>query len=178
MQFESQRLVFEPITQNHAQELAQVLCDSRVYLHVDDGIAPTFNELQEPFSLRESGPPLHRQDEIWVDYIVRIKASQQAIGRVEATVIEHRAEVAYLFGAAYWSKGYGSESLVWLQQFLQQTYPVREFWATVTPGNDRSKRLLLKNAYAEVSSDQLPRLTSYDENDWVFMKLAEVSFNC
>jgi len=34
-------------------------------------------------------------------------------------------------------------------------------------------RLLLKNGYLQVSEQNLPQLTSYDENDWVFYRLSE-----
>lgn len=172
MYLESKRLVYERLTQDHAVELQCALCDPKVYEHVDDGLAPTFDELIKSFALRESGTPDHRRDEIWIDYVVRTKDSATAIGRVEATVIEQRAEVAYLLGPAHWQKGYGSEALVWLQHFLQENYDVGEFWATVTPENEPSKRLLLKNSYVEVSSEKLPQLTSYDEGDWVFFRLA------
>lgn len=173
MYLESKRLVYERITRNHARELESVLCDSRVYVHVDDGTAPTFDELAESFVLREIGPSGNRSSETWVDYVLRTKDSQVAIGRVEATVIEHRAEVAYILGISYWGRGYGNESLVWLQHFLRKNHGVREFWATVTPGNESSKSLLLKNGYVEVSNDNLPQLTSYDENDWVFFRAIE-----
>jgi [ribosomal protein S5]-alanine N-acetyltransferase len=173
MHLESKRLVYERITRNHARELERVLCDPRVYVHVDDGVAPTFDQLLESFALREIGSSGNRSSETWVDYIVRTRDSQVAIGRVEATIIEHRAEVAYILGCDHWGRGYGSESLVWLQHFLQKNYGVREFWATVTPGNQSSKHLLLKNGYVDVPSDNLPQLTSYDENDWVFFRAVE-----
>jgi RimJ/RimL family protein N-acetyltransferase len=172
MCLESKRLVYEQITSRHAGELKDVLDDPRVYVYVDDGVAPTFEQLLESFTLMKAGPPEHRKDERWVNYAVRIKDSQIAIGRVEATVIEHRAEVAYLFGADYWGKGYGSESLLWLQHLLQNNYGVSEFWATVTPGNMSSKHLLLKQGYAEVSRENMPRLASYENDDWIFCRLA------
>jgi Acetyltransferase (GNAT) domain len=78
---------------------------------------------------------------------------------------------------SYWGRGYGSESLVWLQHFLRKNYGVREFWATITPGNESSKNLLLKNGYAKVTNDNLPQLTSYDENDWVFFRVIEEGHN-
>lgn len=175
MNLESKRLIYERIIKEHAVELENDLCDPIVYVHVDDGIAPTFDDLLQSFALRESGTPEHRRNETWIDYVVRIKASSTAIGRVEATVIEQRAEVAYFLGASHWKKGYGSEALVWLQHFLQKNYGVAEFWATVTPGNEPSRHLLLKNGYVEVSCEKLPQLTSYDEGDWVLFRLASTS---
>ncbi|PZD74344.1 hypothetical protein C1752_01405 [Acaryochloris thomasi RCC1774] len=172
MSLESTRLSYERITRKHTQELQPILCDPRVYVHVDDGVAPSSNELLESFISREVGPYGDRSHERWVDYVVRLRESRTAIGRVEATVIEHRAEVAYILGFPYWGKGYGSESLAWLQQFVQKNYGVKEFWATVTPGNISSRHLLLKNGYREMSNDNLPQLMSYEQNDWVFFKAA------
>lgn len=172
MSLESTRLSYERITRKHAQELESLLCDPKVYVHVDDGVAPSLSELLESFVLRETGPPAHRSHERWVDYAVRLRDSRAAIGRVEATIIEHRAEVAYIFGFPYWGRGYGRESLAWLQQFVYKNYSVKEFWATVTPGNIASRHLLLKSGYREVSDDNLPLLMSYEENDWVFFKTA------
>jgi len=177
MYFESERLVYERITKQHAQELKDCLCDPKVYENVDDGIAPTFDELLQSFASRELGSPEQREDETWVDYAVRIKESRVAIGRVEATIIESRAEVAYMLGVSYWRQGYGSESILWLQRFLQENYGVKEFWATVTPGNEASKRLLLKNNYVEILDEKIPRLTSYDPGDWVFFRSVEGSLD-
>ena len=177
MYFESERLVYERITKQHAQELKHCLCDPKVYENVDDGIAPTFDELLQSFASRELGSPEQRGDETWIDYVVRVKESRVAIGRVEATVIKNRAEVAYMLGVSYWRQGYGSESLTWLQHFLRKNYGVEEFWATVTPGNEASKGLLLKHNYVEVSDKNFPKLTSYDPGDWVFFRSAEGDLN-
>lgn len=168
---ESQRLQYERVNGDHARELQGILCDPRVYVNVDDGLAPTLDQLWELFLLRETGPSGDWIDETWVDYVVRIKDSQVAIGRVEATVIEQRAEVACILGVDHWGQGYGSESLAWLQGFLQKHHGVKQLWATVTPGNRASKYLLLKNGYVEVLRDPLPPLRSYDRNDWVFCKV-------
>ncbi|MEL6910988.1 MAG: N-acetyltransferase, partial [Cyanobacteria bacterium J06598_4] len=64
-----------------------------------------------------------------------------------------------------------------LHSFAAKNLGVEEFWATVTPGNEASKRLLLKNNYVEVSDEKLPRLTSYDSGDWVFFRSAKESFD-
>lgn len=172
MHSESKHLVYEPVTQKHAKELKGILCDPKVYAYMNEA-TPTFEQLSESFKSKEIGPLGYRSHEVWIDYIARKKDSREAIGRVEATVIEHRAEVAYIFGRSYWGKGYGSESLLWLQHLLRKEYGVREFWATVTPGNVPSKRLLLKSGYVEVSDENLPQLMSYDENDWVFYRSAQ-----
>jgi len=91
-----------------------------------------------------------------------------AIGRLEATVLEKRAEVAYLFGPEFWGHGYGTESLSWLHMFIEETFHILEFWATVRPDNGRSIRLLERLGYVEAAAETWPQLTSYDPGDRVF----------
>jgi [ribosomal protein S5]-alanine N-acetyltransferase len=127
LNFESQRLVYERLNRSHAAELEDVLCDPRVYAHVDDGLAPTFAELLESFILREHVPSGERSNETWIDYVVRLKDSRAAIGRVEATVVEDRAEVAYMLGVRFWRQGYGSELLIWLENFYKRSTRLGSF---------------------------------------------------
>lgn len=169
---ESDRLIYEKLMESHAAEMTDLLCDPRVYEFVDEGIAPTPEHLVRAFRFREAGPPEHRNTERWLDVVVRLKSTKEPIGRIESTVVENRAEVAYLLGADYWRQGYGSESLTWLEGRTRDKYAVTEFWATVTPGNIASRGLLLKHGYADVSDGEFPTLKSYNENDWVFFKAA------
>src|ERR1700722_15641143 len=109
----TERLTFEPIQPHHAAGLQHVLCDPRVYECIE-APCPTPAELEDSFVRKAAGAPAHRPDERWVDYAVRLPATGELIGRLEATVIKRRAEVAYLFGPAFWGCGYATEGLQWL----------------------------------------------------------------
>lgn len=163
----SERLSYERILRSHAAELEPILCDPRVYQFIDCD-CPTPAELEASFMRKEAGAPPHRSDEQWLDYAVRLTDSGVAIGQLEATILEERAEVAYLFGPDFWGCGYATEGLAWLHELMRTNFGIRDFWATVKPGNERSMRLLERSKYREVPADTWPRLTSYDPGDQVF----------
>ncbi|MCB1230755.1 MAG: GNAT family N-acetyltransferase [Verrucomicrobiae bacterium] len=163
----SDRLTYEPLSAAHAPGLASVLCDPRVYEYIDAEI-PTPESLAKEFERLAAGAPEHRARETWIDFAVRRRSDHTLIGRIEATVIERNAEVAYLFGPDYWGCGYGRESLRWLHQTLARRYGATDSWATITPANRRSLRLVEFFGYRETTADTWPILTSYDPGDRVF----------
>ncbi|RYD83372.1 MAG: N-acetyltransferase, partial [Verrucomicrobiaceae bacterium] len=128
----SERLSYERILRSHAVELEPILCDPRVYQFIDcDCLTPA--DLEESFIRKVAGAPPHRGDEQWLDYVVRLASSGVAIGRLEATILEGRAEVAYLFGPDFWGCGYATEGLAWLHEFIQTNFGIGDFWAMVKP---------------------------------------------
>jgi len=169
MDLESQRLQYEKITPAHAAELQEALCDPRVYEFITDHGTPTADELLEEFSRKALGSPPTRSDETWIDYVVRSKESGMTVGRIEATIVEGQAEVAYLLGPRHWGYGFALEAMRWLHQMLESEFGVFEFWATVSPNNDRSLRLLARLGYGEATSVLWPvRLLGYNNGDRVF----------
>src|SRR5450432_531491 len=163
----SARLSYELIRPRHAAELQSALCDPRVYAFIS-APCPTPSDLEISFERKAAGAPAHRPDERWLDYAVRRRDTGGTIGRLEATVIGRRAEVAYLFGPSFWGFGYATEGLEWLHSLLIAAFGVTEFWATVAPGNLRSRRLLERAGYDEAAPTTWPDLRSYDPGDWVF----------
>ena len=171
MKLESLRLLYEPIVPTHAQELEDALCDSRVYEFITGHRPPSLEELFQAFTRKAAGSPSTRADEIWIDYAVRSKESGEAIGRVEGTILEGQAEVAYLFGPRHWGSGYAFESMRWLQQLLKSEFNVVDLWATVSEGNSRSIRLLARLGYHEPNAKLWPmRLLTFNEGDRIFYK--------
>lgn len=145
------RLRYEPLTAEHAQALFPLFADPVVYQHIDDHPPTSVGELASRYERMSAGPPAHRTGESWWNYAVRLLGSGLAIGRIEATIVEDRAEVAYLFGQAYWGQGYATEALEWLHQQLRERTGASVFWATARPENERSIRLLRRHGYVQAN---------------------------
>ncbi len=164
----SARLGYDPLSPDHAPDLFLALRDPRVSEHFGDEPEPgTLTAMTEQFVRMHAGPPPHRSHQRWINYVVRLLLDQQLIGRLEATIIDHRAEVAYLFDPKAWGQGYATEAVAWLQGHCRASATVSEFWATVAPSNERSMRLLARLDYQEIT-DGWPTLASYDPGDRVF----------
>jgi [ribosomal protein S5]-alanine N-acetyltransferase len=166
---QTERLRYETLATDHAEALAEALTDVRVYAHIGGEIPQNAAALAAKFERIMAGPPAHFVGERWWHFAVFERVSGTGIGTIEATLIENRAEVGFLFGPAHWGKGYAREALAWLHTQLALSGETNELWATVTPGNTRSARVLAHFGYAQVEGPY-PLLASYDDGDWVFRR--------
>jgi len=164
----SLRLLYEPLYSDHAAGLFEALEDPRVYEHINDIPSPGVAQLAARFARMSSGPPPDRTDECWLNYALRLKANGTLIGRLQATIRERRAEVAYLLGPEYWGQGYATEAMSAFQVDLRENAQVTEFWATTAPQNFRSVHLLERLGYVQIG-DSWPALLSYESGDLVFV---------
>lgn len=163
----SARLSFEKIGPDHAEGLAEALCDPRVYEFFSMD-CKTQDELRAKFQYLAEGPPPRRGDESWIDLAVRRNDDGVLIGRLEATIIGRNAEVAYLFGPNYWGNGYARESLGWIHVHVVKHFEVTDFWACINPANEKSIRLAVGMGYEETQASEWPKLTCYDPGDKVY----------
>jgi RimJ/RimL family protein N-acetyltransferase len=163
-------LRFEPLRPGHVDELAAVLRNDDVYRHI--GGVPTPERFRQRMLRALGGPPAGREDERWINYLVRVADTGQAIGRLEATVIGAIAEVAFLFDPARWGQGHASRSLAWFHDRLCADVGDVQCWATTIPQNTRCRALLERCGYVQVSPGHAPRLVTYDQGDLVYRRAA------
>ncbi len=163
----SDHLVYEPLGAEHVLPLHASLADARVYEYIG-ARSPTVESLTVEFARRAAGPPPGRSGEQWVNLAVALASAVGTptdvfIGRLEATLHGTWGEVAYLFGPAYWGRGYATEAMTWFHGMLIEL-GTRELWAAVAPSNVRSLALLRRLGYREVSASA-SILVSHDPGD-------------
>ena len=109
--------------------------------------------------------PGEEANELWLNFVVLL--DDEIIGRLEATIVNSWAEIAYLFDPTYSGKGYATYATRWLIDHIGRSFQVSEFWATTDPNNLKSINLLLRCGF---TIDSLPEqgIRSYDEGDAVF----------
>ena len=153
-------LVFEPLGAEHAAVLFPVLGDARVWEHIPASDGTTEAQMRSVYARRAAGSG--RPGERWVNHAVRL-VSGPYLGRIEATVHMHGwAEVAYVFGLAHRGHGYARAAVRWLLGRLD----VDEVWATTTPANVRSRRLLAALGFRE--APQARPLASWAPGDLTY----------
>ncbi len=85
------------------------------------------------------------------------------LGRIEATVHPGGwAEIAYVFGVAHRGRGLARAAVRWMLEDIG----VDEVWATTTPANARSRRLLAALGFREVPRSR--PLASWDPGDLTY----------
>jgi RimJ/RimL family protein N-acetyltransferase len=165
-------LVFERLLPAHVDELAAVLRNDEVYRHIGGTPSPELFRLRMQRAL--AGPPAEGPPQRWINWLVRLKDTGAAIGRLEATVIATNAEVAFLFDPAHWGAGHARRALAWLHGAIASEVGPVQFWATTVAQNTKSRRLLEACGYETVAPEAAPRLVSYDDGDLVY-RLARAS---
>jgi RimJ/RimL family protein N-acetyltransferase len=101
------RLHLEPLTVDHAREMVAVLGDQRLYLFTGGG-PPALADLERRYTAQVAGSG--DQDEQWLNWIVRLDSTHQAVGFVQATVEPHGTEVAWTTGIMWQRNGYANEA--------------------------------------------------------------------
>lgn len=165
------RLVIEQLRAEDLVELAARLRHPEVYRHI--GGTPSLEDfiLDRERALR--GPSQAASSERWLNFLVRERSSRQMLGRVEATLHDAIAEVAFLFSPTHWGKGFAQEALAWLHREVDRAYGISDFWATTAPANARCQALLRRSGYAQVHAGA-PVLYSFEAGDLVFHRCPAV----
>ena len=103
------RLLLEPLRINHADEMVEVLAPRELYEFYPDEDSPTLEQLRARYERQIRG---HSEDrtQTWHNWILRLRATNVAIGFVQATVADDLAELAWVVGLPWQGQGYASEA--------------------------------------------------------------------
>ena len=131
-------LTIEPLRREHAAEMVAVLSDPALY-EFTGGEPPTPDELRARYERQAVG---HSPDgsEVWLNWIVRTTDDARAIGFVQATVVDGRADVAWLIGTPWQGRGYATEAAQKMLALLEQR-GVREITAHIRADHAASARV-------------------------------------
>ncbi|MFG3040574.1 GNAT family N-acetyltransferase [Streptomyces sp. NPDC048330] len=102
------RLELRPLRVEHADEMAVVLGDPR--LHAFIGGEPDDTErLRARYRRMTAGSP--RPDEVWLNWVVRLRDEDRLVGTVQATVVGRTAEIAWVVGVPWQGRGIAREAV-------------------------------------------------------------------
>jgi [ribosomal protein S5]-alanine N-acetyltransferase len=136
----SARLAFEPLAPAHAAELAGWLGDSRLWRWIPHP-APAPAEVARRFAVISD--PERPNGERWLNFVVRRRLDEQAVGLVETTVHPAgRAHLAYFVFVPFQRQGYALEACASVLAHLRDGCGVTHVEALVDTRNEPSQRLL------------------------------------
>jgi RimJ/RimL family protein N-acetyltransferase len=150
------RTVLAPLVQAHAAALFPLLADARLWRYTDDEPPSDPAELAHRYRRLES-----RQSpdgaQLWLNWAVEAEP-HAPIGFVQATVTlaAAHADVAYVIAQRFSSRGYGTDAVSAVLEFLAVQLGVTAAEATVDERNVPSLRLLAKLGFT-VLDDADPR---------------------
>lgn len=114
---ESERLILEPISSDHAEELFHVLDDNALHQFIG-GEPPSLTELRARLERQVRG-----EADGWLNWIVRERASERVVGTVQATLPARGggeiADLAWVIGTAFQGIGFGKEAAATVADWLR-----------------------------------------------------------
>lgn len=118
----SRRLVLEPLRPEHADELALLLNDSSLHRYIG-GAPPTRDELQARVERQVRGRSPDGR-ELWLNWVVRSRPADQAVGTTQATIYPERISVvallAWTIGSAHQGQGLATEAAGLMASWLRR----------------------------------------------------------
>lgn len=153
--------VLEPLVEDHAAEMFEVLSDPAIY-EFENGPPPSAEWLTTRYrALEKRGP--QEGSELWLNWVIRLPEGSLA-GYVQATVMP--AGVACLaceLNSRHWQQGIGRRAVLAMLEELNSFYGVTTYIAVLKAMNFRSKALL--NSLGFVTGDLFTQEQYRDEAD-------------
>ncbi|MFN8167578.1 MAG: GNAT family N-acetyltransferase [Candidatus Nanopelagicales bacterium] len=138
----TERLDLEPLRVEHADEMVDLLADRRLYAFYADEASPSLDELRERYARQVRGAS-DDGTQVWHNWILRVHASGEAAGFVQATVTHDSddrevAELAWVVGTAYQGRGLAREAAAAVRDELISA-GAGTVIAHIAPGNGASE---------------------------------------
>ncbi len=137
---ETRRLTLEPLRVDHADEMILVLRDQDVYAYTG-GEPLSLEELRSRYARQVAGQTPNGSQG-WLNWIVRERGTQLAVGTVQATLCVEQgsmsAEIAWIVGVAHQGRGYATEASSAMVEWLRR-HGVDMFAAHTHPGRSASE---------------------------------------
>ena len=117
----------------------QVLNDPRLYEFM--GGSPPL-DVESLSVIYESWEPRTSPDgsELWFNWTMRLRSTDELIGHVQAGVSPHHAALAWIVGSSWQNQGYATEAAKAVQGLVLQL-DVREIRASINPAHAASIRV-------------------------------------
>ena len=114
---ETDRLRLTPLLREDAQSLFSVLSDPALYKYTGEVPPESVGALGEAYASREARMSPDRK-ELWFNWAVRERTSNEPVGYMQASVAATHADVAWVVGSKWQRRGYASETARAIVQWL------------------------------------------------------------
>lgn len=142
------KIYFQSLNIDHANILFEYLQEDALYHYISDQKYTSIQALKERYSRLIQGSVT--ADEIWMNWVIfNDSVHKQPIGTLQATLFpqQETVQIGYVIFKPFWSKGYASKAVEWLETHLKETFPIQYFEAYVDPQNTASIKVLEKNNF-------------------------------
>lgn len=176
LHLQTDRLILEPINENHARDMVGLLSDRALHTFVPSD-PPTEEKLKAQYKYWELriSP---QEDELWLNWIGRLKTTGEVVGHFQAGVKESLdCNIAYTIGTKFQRQGLAHEGLAEILTFLFNKVDAQTLKAWIDTRNFASIELVKKLGLTQTEfiakadhfkgADSDESLFSLDRPTWV-----------
>lgn len=156
----TERLRCEPVRGEHAEAMYPTLLDHHIYKFIPGEPPASVAALRLRFNSLSSGRSPDG-NEVWLNWMLFQRSSENPIGYFQATVRRDGCSVAYVLNPCFWKQGYATEAADAILTLLFQKFEIRSITAEINPQNEASQRLVKRLGFAFVRHNA-------DDNDDIF----------
>jgi RimJ/RimL family protein N-acetyltransferase len=143
LQIQTARLVLEPVTEAHAQDLFVLLMDEELHTYVP--FEASSLEQQKQRCARWAKRISPDGEEIWLNWVARHQESGMVAGHFQAGVRRDQvASVGYVVARSFQGKGFATEAMSAVFDLLKTEFAVKEVKAWSDTRNIASHKLAKK----------------------------------
>lgn len=157
----SSRLILTPMVQDDASELFNLLREPVLYQFMESTPPASCNDLRARIRIWEKRHS-PTQDELWLNWTLRLGSGGLTVGYVQATVHEEAAELAWVIGVPFQGQGYASEASRCVATWILNNCGVAELRASIHPDHIASQRVA-----TQVGLRRSGKFTDEGEEVWV-----------
>jgi RimJ/RimL family protein N-acetyltransferase len=140
LELSTDRLVLEPITTRHAEELCSLFADAELHRYLPSD--PPSLEVQRTQCERWARRRSPDGTELWLNWAARHRADNQVIAHLQAGVVGAVASLAYVVARDHQQQGVATEALRAVMALLRDRFDVTELTAHIDTRNHVSIALV------------------------------------
>jgi RimJ/RimL family protein N-acetyltransferase len=138
MSIATSRLDLVPLTTDDATALFPVLDDPALGRWTGEALPADVDALRATYAMWASRRSPNG-DELWLNWVVRRRDDDRAVGHLQATVGEATAAIAWVIGTPHQHQGFATEATRALIAWLLEDLGARSIVASIHPGNVASQ---------------------------------------
>jgi [ribosomal protein S5]-alanine N-acetyltransferase len=174
----SERLVLEPLLDEHAELLFEGMSAPRIYRWISALPPPSVEHLRRRWgAVERRGPNAEGGRDL--DWAIRRSADGCYVGKADAELASNGVvtNLGYIIFAPFWAQGYATEVVRALAEYFERQGIVEQR-ALVTSGNDASARVLTKAGFVRtrvLPDNDTIRGQKYDDVEYVRKRAASLT---
>ena len=141
------RLDLAALSLDHAEVLFPILADASLYQYTGGSPPASVDALRKVYALQEARRSPDGV-EIWLNWVVTVRHSDEVIGYVQATIRGEHADVAWVIGSTWQGHGYATEASLGMVAWLHQQ-GLQDIKASIHPGHEASKNVAIKAGFRQ-----------------------------